>query len=785
MAKDLRKQQALEYHSKGRPGKIEVIPTKEAKTQRDLSLAYSPGVAEPCKEIASHKEDVYKYTAKGNLVAVISNGTAVLGLGDIGPEASKPVMEGKGVLFKIFADIDVFDIEIDEKDPEKFVEIVRALEPTFGGINLEDIKAPECFFIEKALREKLTIPVMHDDQHGTAIISAAALLNALEIQKKKIDKAKFVVNGAGAAAMACIALYVSLGAKPENFCVFDSKGSLYKDRTDLEEFKKQFANGSPNTTLDKAMKDADVFIGLSKGNVVTGDMVKGMAKNPIVFAMANPDPEISYEEATGARKDVIMATGRSDYPNQVNNVLGFPYIFRGALDVRATQINEAMKLAAVKALAELAKSPVPDIVNLAYNTKTITFGADYIIPKPLDPRLLATVAPAVAKAAIDSGVAQHPITDWEGYVSELNKRLGLDNQVLRALGSKARRDPRRIVFAEADNVKILKAAQVVIDEGIGYPILLGDENKIRQIAQVNGIDLEGLPIFDPRSDAMEEKRGQFGDLFFKKRGRKGFNFYESKKVMKDRNYFGCMMVETGEADCMISGLSKNYPDTIRPAIQCIGMDEDVNKIAGMYLMLTKRGPIFLADTTVNFNPTAEELAEITLMVAQEVRNFNIIPRIAMISYSNFGSSKSPEANLVAEATKLVKEWMPDLLVDGEMQASLAFNNEILKENYPFSELVDKDVNTLIFPNLAAGNIAYNLLKEVGGADAIGPILLGLKKPVHILQLGSSVRNIVNMATIAVVDAQINSEKASDEMIRKSSWWKRLKKRSNKEAASSS
>jgi malate dehydrogenase (oxaloacetate-decarboxylating)(NADP+) len=785
MAKDLRKQQALEYHSKGRPGKIEVIPTKEAKTQRDLSLAYSPGVAEPCKEIASHKEDVYKYTAKGNLVAVISNGTAVLGLGDIGPEASKPVMEGKGVLFKIFADIDVFDIEIDEKDPEKFVEIVRALEPTFGGINLEDIKAPECFFIEKALREKLTIPVMHDDQHGTAIISAAALLNALEIQKKKIDKAKFVVNGAGAAAMACIALYVSLGAKPENFCVFDSKGSLHKDRTDLEEFKKQFANGSPNTTLDKAMKDADVFIGLSKGNVVTGDMVKGMAKNPIVFAMANPDPEISYEEATGARKDVIMATGRSDYPNQVNNVLGFPYIFRGALDVRATQINEAMKLAAVKALAELAKSPVPDIVNLAYNTKTITFGADYIIPKPLDPRLLATVAPAVAKAAIDSGVAQHPITDWEGYVSELNKRLGLDNQVLRALGSKARRDPRRIVFAEADNVKILKAAQVVIDEGIGYPILLGDENKIRQIAQVNGIDLEGLPIFDPRSDAMEEKRGQFGDLFFKKRGRKGFNFYESKKVMKDRNYFGCMMVETGEADCMISGLSKNYPDTIRPAIQCIGMDEDVNKIAGMYLMLTKRGPIFLADTTVNFNPTAEELAEITLMVAQEVRNFNIIPRIAMISYSNFGSSKSPEANLVAEATKLVKEWMPDLLVDGEMQASLAFNNEILKENYPFSELVDKDVNTLIFPNLAAGNIAYNLLKEVGGADAIGPILLGLKKPVHILQLGSSVRNIVNMATIAVVDAQINSEKASDEMIRKSSWWKRLKKRSNKEAASSS
>jgi malate dehydrogenase (oxaloacetate-decarboxylating)(NADP+) len=775
MAKDLRKQQALEYHSKGRPGKIEVIPTKEAKTQRDLSLAYSPGVAEPCKEIAANKEDVYKYTAKGNLVAVISNGTAVLGLGDIGPEASKPVMEGKGVLFKIFADIDVFDIEINEKDPEKFVSIVRALEPTFGGINLEDIKSPECFIIEKALREQLSIPVMHDDQHGTAIISAAALLNALEIQKKKIEKVRFVINGAGAAAMACIMLYVSLGAKPENFWVFDSKGAISKDRDNLDELKKRFSNAPPGMTLDKAMKDADVFVGLSVGNVITGDMVKSMAKNPIVFAMANPDPEISWDDATNARKDVIMATGRSDYPNQVNNVLGFPYIFRGALDVRATQINEAMKLAAVKALAELAKSPVPDIVNLAYNAKTISFGPDYIIPKPLDPRLLSTVAPAVAKAAIESGVAQHPIVDWEAYATDLNKRLGLDNQVLRALGSKARRDPRRIVFAEADNVKILKAAQVVIDEGIGYPILLGDENKIRAIALTNGIDIEGLPIFDPRSDAMEEKRNLYGDLFFKKRGRKGLNYYESKKIMRDRNYFGCMMVETGEADCMISGLSKNYPDTIRPAIQCIGMDENVNKIAGMYLMLTKKGPIFLADTTVNFNPTAQELAEITLMVAQEVRNFNIIPRIAMLSYSNFGSSNSPEAHLVSNARKLVKESMPDLIVDGEMQASMAFNSELLKENYPFSELVDRDVNTLIFPNLASGNIAYNLLKEVGNADAIGPILLGLKKPVHILQLGSSVRNIVNMATIAVVDAQINSQLASEEIIRRSPWWKRLKR----------
>ncbi len=774
MQKDLRKQEALRYHSEGKPGKIEVVPTKETKTQRDLSLAYSPGVAEPCKEIAANKDNVYLYTAKGNLVAVISNGTAVLGLGNIGPEASKPVMEGKGVLFKIFADIDVFDIEVNETDPEKFISIVKALEPTFGGINLEDIKAPECFQIEKALREQLSIPVMHDDQHGTAIISSAALLNALQLQKKKIDKVRFVINGAGAAAMACIQLYVSLGAKPENFCVFDINGPLHRGRNDLEEFKLKFANAKEDLTLLKAMKDADVFVGLSVGNVVTAEMIKSMAKNPIVFAMANPDPEIGWEEATGARKDLIMATGRSDFPNQVNNVLGFPYIFRGALDVRATQINEAMKLAAVKALAQMAQTPVPDIVNLAYNTKTITFGPEYIIPKPLDPRLLATVAPAVAKAAIETGVAQKPITDWEGYVNDLNRRLGLDHQVMRVLGSKARRDPKRIVFAEADNAKILKAAQIVYDEGIGYPILLGDEIKIKGIAQSNGIDLSGLPIFDTRSDAMEAKRNQYGELFFNKRNRKGFNFYESKKVMKDRNYFGSMMVETGDADAMISGLSKNYPDTIRPAIQCIGMEEGTNRIAGMYLMLTKKGPLFLADTTVNFHPTAEQLAEITLMVAREVRHFNIQPRVAMLSYSNFGSSSSSEATIVARAREIVKQEMPELIIDGEMQVSLAFNNDLLKENYPFSELVDKDVNTLIFPNLAAGNIAYNLLKEVGSADAIGPILLGLKKPVHILQLGSSVRNIVNMASIAVVDAQIKTQAETDEMIRRSPWWKRIK-----------
>ncbi|MCE3281327.1 MAG: NADP-dependent malic enzyme [Chitinophagaceae bacterium] len=777
-SKGLRKEQALEYHSKGRPGKIEVVPTKEAKTQRDLSLAYSPGVAEPCKEIAANPEDVYKYTAKGNLVAVISNGTAVLGLGDIGPEASKPVMEGKGVLFKIFADIDVFDIEINEKDPVKFVEIVKSLEPTFGGINLEDIKAPECFYIEKKLKEVCKIPVMHDDQHGTAIISAAALLNALEIQKKKIDRVKFVVNGAGAAAMACVLLYEALGAKHSNVTMFDRKGVLHQGRTDLEEEKKKFANTrNTDCTLVEALKDADVFIGLSVGNVLTPEMIKSMAKNPIVFAMANPDPEISYEAATAARKDVIMATGRSDYPNQVNNVLGFPYIFRGALDVRATTINEAMKLAAVRALADLAKTPVPDIVNLAYNQKNMSFGAEYIIPKPVDPRLLSTVAPAVAKAAIDSGVAQHPITNWDAYTVSLNKRLGLDNQLIRVLNTKARRDPRRIVFAEADNQKILKAASICYDEGIAYPILLGDANKIRKIAEENLLDISDMPIIDPRSDETEEKRNMYGEIFFGKRQRKGYNYYESKKMMKDRNHFGAMMVELGDADAMISGLTRNYAEAIRPALHIIGMEEGVNRIAGMYLLLTKKGPLFLADTTVNFNPTAEELAEIVLLVAKEVKTFNITPRIAMLSYSNFGSSDSPEAKLVAQATQIVKKKNPSLIIDGEMQASLPFNKEILKDNYPFSELVDEQVNVLIFPNLAAGNVAYNLLREVGDADAIGPILLGLKKPVHVLQLGSSVRSIINMTNIAVVDAQLKSKINMEEAVQRSPWWKRKRRSS--------
>ena len=773
--KNLRNEQALEYHSSGRPGKIEVVPTKEAKTQRDLSLAYSPGVAVPCLEIKNNPEDIYKYTAKGNLVGVITNGTAVLGLGDIGPEASKPVMEGKAVLFKIFADIDVFDIEINEKDPEKFVQIVKSLEPTFGGINLEDIKAPECFYIEQQLKEQMKIPVMHDDQHGTAIISSAAMLNALDLQKKKIDKVRFVINGAGAAAMACIQLYVALGARYENFIVFDKDGVLHEGRTDLGPIRAKFAVKKDSWTLDKAMKDADCFLGLSVGNVITPDMIKSMAKNPIVFAMANPDPEISYEDATSARKDIIMATGRSDYPNQVNNVLGFPYIFRGALDVRATQINEAMKLAAVRALAELTRTAVPDIVNMAYNQTNMSYGPEYIIPKPLDPRLLATISPAVAKAAMESGVAQKNIANWDAYALELNKRLGLDNQLIRVIGNKARKDPKRLVFAEADNLKILKAASILYDDGIAYPILLGDPVKINRIAEQNNIDLVDIPIIDPRSDEMESKREFYGELFFSKRKRKGMNHYESIKIMKDRNHFGCMMVETGDADAMLSGLTKNYAEAIRPALQIIGTDEGVKKIAGMYLLLTKKGPLFLADTTVNFNPTAEELADITMMVAKEVRNFNLVPRIAMLSYSNFGSSDSPEAKLVAEATKILKLRNPSLIVDGEMQGVLAFNKEILKDNYPFSDLVDEDVNVLMFPNLTSGNVTYNLLKEVGGADAIGPILLGLKKPVHVLQLGSTVRSIINMAQVAVVDAQLKCRTDTREEVQRSSWWKRRKK----------
>jgi malate dehydrogenase (oxaloacetate-decarboxylating)(NADP+) len=773
MQKDLRKEQALEYHAKGRPGKIEVIPTKEAKTQRDLSLAYSPGVAEPCMEIFRNPEDVYKYTAKGNLVAVISNGTAVLGLGDIGPEAGKPVMEGKGVLFKIFADIDVFDIEINERDPDKFVEIVKALEPTFGGVNLEDIKAPECFHIENRLKKEMKIPVMHDDQHGTAIISAAALLNALELQEKSIGEVKFVVNGAGAAAIACVELYIAFGARPENFLMFDSKGLVTDSRTDLDDRKAKFAVAGPPLTLTEGLAGADVFIGLSKGGVLNAEMVKLMGPKPIVFAMANPDPEISWDDASGAREDIIMATGRSDYPNQVNNVLGFPYIFRGALDVRATTINEAMKMAAVKALAELTKSTVPDIVNMAYNDSTISFGPNYIIPKPLDPRLLECVAPAVAKAAMESGVAAKPIQDWDEYILQLNKRLGIDNQLMRAIGSKVRKDPKRVVFADAENAKILKTAQLAVDEGIAYPILLGDPKKIMSIAEIHNIDLEGIPMIDPKHDDLEDKRQEYGEVYFSKRQRRGVNFYEAYKKMKDRNHFGCMMVEMGDADAMISGLTRNYADTIKPAIQIIGTEEGVDKIAGMYIMLTNRGPLFLADTTVNFNPTSEELANITLLVAREVRSFGITPRVAMLSYSNFGSSNTAEAIMVRDARALVKQRNPSLIVDGEIQGIMAFNKEILRDNYPFSELLKGDVNTLIFPNLSAGNIAYNLLQEVGGADSIGPVLLGLKKPVHVLQLGSSVRSIFNMVMIAGIDAQQKSALRPDEKARDSEWVKKF------------
>jgi malate dehydrogenase (oxaloacetate-decarboxylating)(NADP+) len=758
MANIIRKEDALEYHAKGRPGKIEVVSTKETKTQRDLALAYSPGVAEPCMEIHENPEDVYKYTAKGNLVGVISNGTAVLGLGDIGPEASKPVMEGKGILFKIFADIDVFDIELNTKNIDEFVNTVKILEPTFGGINLEDIKAPECFEIEERLKKIMNIPIMHDDQHGTAIISGAALLNALELVNKKIEDVKFVISGAGASAISCCKIYIALGAQAKNMYMFDSKGLITSDREELDERKIIFAKDCANISLEEAFVGADIFIGLSKGNVVSKEMVQAMAENPIVFALANPTPEIAYEEAIAARPDIIMATGRSDYPNQVNNVLGFPYIFRGALDVRATTINEEMKLAAVKALAELTKKPVPDIVNVAYNEKSLQFGPTYIIPKPIDPRLLVTVAPAVAKAAMDSGVAKYPIKNWDAYENELYKRLGSDDNLLRYIINKAKQAPKRVIFAEAENLKILKAAQIVNDEGIATPILLGKKEKINALIEEHGLQLENIQIIDPKCDSMEDKRYEYGQKFFEKRQRKGYNLYEAKKVMRERAYFGSMMLANGEADALISGITRKYQDMLRPALQIIGMKKEVKRVAGMYMMLTKKGPIFFADASVNFNPTEDELVDITVLAAKEVENFNIKPRIAMLSYSNFGSSDSAEAILVRNAVAKLKATHPELIVDGEMQASVAFNQELMKENYPFSALVNETPNVFIFPNLSAGNIAYNLLQEIGGAEAIGPILLGLNKPVHVLQLGSTVRQIVNMVAISVVEAQLKSSK---------------------------
>jgi len=758
MAIKIRREDALNYHSQGKPGKIEVIPSKPVSSQLDLALAYSPGVAEPCKEIAADPENVYKYTSKGNLVAVISNGTAVLGLGDIGPEASKPVMEGKGVLFKKFAGIDVFDLEVDEKDPKKLIQIIRSLEPTFGGINLEDIKAPECFEIEQTLKQQMKIPVMHDDQHGTAIISGAALLNALELVEKKIEDIRLVVSGAGAAAISCLRFYVSLGVKKENIIVCDKDGVIKKDREGLLDIHQEFATDKNINSIAEALPGADVFLGLSAGNIISPEMIKSMASNPIVFALANPDPEIAYDTAIEARQDVIMATGRSDHPNQVNNVLGFPYIFRGALDVRATVINEEMKLAAARAIAKLAKEPVPEIVNKAYGETNLGFGRFYLIPKPVDPRLITTIAPAVAKAAIESGVAKNEITDWDAYELELQKRIGIDQRLMSIVIGRAKKDPKRVVFGEADNLKILKAAQIIRDEKIAIPILLGNKEKILALIAENSLDLAGVTIIDPVDTEEQQRIQAFGKILYNKRQRKGMTIYDANRLVRERNYFGALMVETGSADAFISGLTRDYPKTILPSLQTIGVNKGVNRVAGMYIMNTPRGPYFFADATVNLNPTAEELVDIIGLTANAVKFFNMEPRIALLSYSNFGSAQGDIPAKMAKATALAKEKYPDLIIEGEMQANVALNQEIQREIYPFSALSHKDnpVNTLIFPDLASSNIAYKLLAELGNAEAIGPILLGMNKPVHILQLGSSIREIVNMVAIAVVDAQSNN-----------------------------
>ncbi|MEN9699465.1 MAG: hypothetical protein RLZZ301_663 [Bacteroidota bacterium] len=749
----IRKQDALDYHSSGRPGKIEVVPTKPYASQRDLSLAYSPGVAEPCLRIAENKADVYKYTAKHNLVAVITNGTAVLGLGDIGPEASKPVMEGKGLLFKIFADIDVFDIEVDAKDPELFIQTVKAIAPTFGGINLEDIKAPEAFEIERRLKEELDIPIMHDDQHGTAIISSAALINALELAKKKIDKVKVVVSGAGASALSCAKLYTRLGVKRENIFMFDSKGLIHAGRTDLDEMKQFFAVHKKVIDFAAAFKGADVFLGLSRAGLVSKDMIAAMAKDPIVFALANPEPEIAYKEATSVRKDIIMATGRSDHPNQVNNVLGFPFIFRGALDVRATAINEEMKLAAVNAIASLAKETIPEEVIEAYGGKNISFGREQIIPKPLDPRLIYYVAPAVAKAAMESGVAQEPIENWEDYENQLKSRLGLDNKLVRNITTKAQNNPKTVVFPEGDNVKILKAAQQAYEEGVAFPILLGKKQKIVDLMNEYSIEIPDVQIIDCKSDEEEARRTQYGKEYFDKRKRKGITEYEAISLMRERNYFGAMMLNMGEADAMVTGLTRSYRSVVRPAISTIGLQKDLNTVAGMYILNTKRGPLFLADTTVNLNPSAEQIAEITVNCAKIIRKLKVTPRIALLSYSNFGSSPGEDPQKMAKAVRILHETQPNLIVDGEMQANFALNGELMNEKFPFSTLANKEVNTLIFPNLSAGNIAYKLLQQTNEVDAIGPILIGLRKSLHVLQLGASVREILNMIKIAVIDAQ--------------------------------
>lgn len=755
MALKIQKEDALNYHMQGQPGKIEVVPTKVLTSQLDLALAYSPGVAEPCKEIAANPEDVYKYTSKGNLVAVISNGTAVLGLGNIGPDAAKPVMEGKAVLFKKYAGIDSFDIEINEEDPDAFIKIVKSLEPTFGGINLEDIKAPECFKIERALREQMNIPVMHDDQHGTAIISSAALLNALELVGKKIEDVVLVMNGAGAAAVSCSRLYMALGLKRENLIMCDSKGVIHAGRSAIDATKSEFVTTRNVNTLQEALKGADVFVGLSVADALTPDDVRSMSVNPIVFALANPNPEIAYDLAMGTRPDVIMATGRSDHPNQVNNVLGFPYIFRGALDVRATEINEEMKLAAVRALAQLAKEPVPDIVHKVYGEERIQFGKDYLIPKPMDPRLITVISPAVAKAAIASGVARKEITDWSAYHHQLQKRIGMDQKFMTHIIDQAKSDPKRVVFAEANHHKILKAAQLLCDEGIAKPILLGNKTEIKKLIAEYKLDLSDCPIIYPREEpALVEK---YAALYFQKRQRKGVTYRDSLKLMQERNYFGAMMVESGDADAMVSGLTKDYSTTLLPSLQIIGTAPGVRRVAGMYLIRTKKGNFFFADCTVNVDPDVDCLLEIIGLTARGVRFFNDTPRIAVLSYSNFGSSKGEVPEKTAEAVRAAKEQYPELVIEGDIQANIALNMEIQKENYPFSALANTGANTLIFPNLSSANIAYKLLMEMGGAEAIGPILLGMKKPVHILQLGSTIREIVNMAAIAVVDAQLHEQ----------------------------
>ena len=741
------------YHSQGKPGKIEVVPTKPYQTQRDLSLAYSPGVAEPCLEIQKDPDTAYDYTDKGNLVAVISNGTAVLGLGDIGAMSGKPVMEGKGLLFKIYAGIDVFDIEVNEKDPDKFIEAVKAIAPTFGGINLEDIKAPECFKIEQRLKEELDIPVMHDDQHGTAIISSAGLINALEVAGKKIEDVRIVVNGAGASAISCTKLYISLGARLENILMLDSKGVITKQRTDLNEQKKYFATDRTDVhTLAEAIKGADVFLGLSRGNVLSQDMIRSMADHPIVFALANPTPEISYEDAMASRPDVLMSTGRSDYPNQINNVIGFPYIFRGALDTRATAINEEMKLAAVRAIAGLAKKPVPDVVNNAYHVNNLTFGPDYFIPKPVDPRLITEVSMAVAKAAMESGVARKHITDWEGYKNHLRELMGQENKLTRQLYETARQNPQRVVFAEGIHPNMLRAAVEAKAEGICHPILLGNEERIEKLAKELDLSLEGIEIVNLRHDREAERRERYARILSEKRAREGANYQEANDKMFERNYFGMMMVETGEADAFVTGLYTKYTNTIKVAKEVIGIQPGYKHFGTMHILNSKKGTYFIADTLINHHPDTETLIDIAKLSAKAVRFFNQEPVMAMLAYSNFGSDQEGSPAKVHEALAYMQQEFPDLAIDGEMQARFALNNELRDEKYPFTRLKGKEVNTLVFPNLNSANATYQLIQSMSETEVIGPIQMGLNKPIHFTDIESSVRDIVNITAIACIDA---------------------------------